>query len=187
MAASGWCVVIPYHDDPNVILETARQQAFADGGYSAPVIEPEFLHEIEFFSVDEETRAELIAEFNLEPLTGPIGEVGIDGLVDWLESKYASGEFARLDELLALQCVSSSGTHSMLDIYEIAPARKGDAIYPLADSELLRLYGTTQPAKPLEFIVESDDTLYSRGEGIYFTFFEDGKPIGIYIEGASGD
>jgi hypothetical protein len=97
-----------------------------------------------------------------------------------------------MEELEALRCLSTSGTHSILDISGVSPSRADGAIYPLSDESIVSLFGTDQPTRGMiERWAKRDDParydLYKRWQGFYFTVYKDGQPDEIYIEGASGD
>jgi hypothetical protein len=181
----------------NRVLDELRRDVLARGDYQEPGVDLDFLDEIGFFEAGEEARDSMMAEFTLGPLRWAIDRFGMDGLRAWLESQHWSPDLRRarprsMEELEALQCVSTAGTHSVLDISRISPEPAYGAISPLAEDALVRFFGTDRPTRS---IVEAwyarrdltGESPFERDQGIYFTVYKDGQPDEIDIEGASGD
>jgi hypothetical protein len=191
MGATGWSYTVPYEADMNKVLDDLHRDVFLRGAYRRPIPIFEALEELGFLEADEETREDLIRECGLEPLRAPIERVGPDGLRDWLEALYDAPKLQNMEELAALQCLSESGTHSILDIESVGQTRADDGIYPLPREFLLRYVGTAEPNRAaVEKLRERGMLLgeaYERGQGVYVILYRDGKPDEIYIEGASGD
>lgn len=179
------------------VLDDLRRDVLARGGYEEPGVELDFLDEVGFFEADEEAREAMMAEFTLEPLRWAIERFGMDGLRGWLESQQWSPNLQgprprTMEELEALRCLSTGGTHSILDISGVSLSRANGAIYPLSGESLVSLFGTDQPTRGMiERWAKRDDParydLYKRWQGFYVTVYMDGQPDQIYIEGASGD
>ncbi len=191
MGATGWTYTVPYQPDMNKVLDDLRRDVFLRGAYQRPCPIFELLEELEFLEADEETREGLIRECGLEPLRAPLERVGPEGLRDWLKALYNAPKLQNMEALAALQCLSESGTHSILDIGSVGQTRADGGIYPLPRDLLLQCFGTAEPTRhAVEKRRERDilsDEAYERGQGVYFTLCRDGKPDEIYIEGASGD
>jgi hypothetical protein len=197
LAATGWQYFVPYRPDIDRVLDDLRSDVLARGAYEEPGVELDFLDEIGFSEADEPAREAMMAEYGLEPLGWAIDRFGIEGLRGWLESqRWSPGRRAptgrSMEELEALRCVSTSGTHSILDIEGISPARADGAIYPLPGEVLVSLLGTDRPTRSsVERWRGRDDParndLYERWQGFYVILYQDGEPDEIYIEGASGD
>jgi hypothetical protein len=191
MGASGWTYTVAYQSDVTKVLDDLRRDVFLRGEYERPAPDVNFLEELGFFDVDDETREALIGECGLEPLRAPLARVGLDGLRDYIRFLYDAPKLRDLDELMALQCISTEGTHSILDIVGVGQTPADGSIFPLPVDFLQRYFGTAEPTRAA--VEESRardvvlDEAYERGQGIYFTLYQDGRPEAIYIEGASGD
>jgi len=87
----------------------------------------------------------------------------------------------------ALKDADADGTRSILDIDHISVRPEFNAASPLPPNELVRLFGTEQPAH--EMIEQSDQLweILERGQGIYITVYKDGRPDEIYFAGYSFD
>jgi len=179
------------------VLDDLRRDVLARGDYEEPGVELDFLDEVGFFEADQEARGAMMAEYTLEPLRWAIERFGMDGLRGWLESQQWSPGLRKprprsMEELEALRCLSTSGTHSILDIGGVSPSRADGAIYPLTGGLLVSFFGVDQPTRSMvEGWQEWDDParydLYERSQGFYVTVYKDSHPGEIYIEGASGD
>jgi len=79
------------------------------------------------------------------------------------------------------------GTRSILDLTAISETPDFCAAAPLANEDLHRYFGTTQPTK--ELVSRKLNFLGSvgRGQGVYFTVFEAGKPSELFFGGYSFD
>ena len=100
---------------------------------------------------------------------------------------------APMEELEALRCVSTGGTHSILDIKGISPARADGAIYPLARARCSCRSSALRPADPprRRAVAGAGRPGSQRPvravAGVLCHLYKDGEPDEIYIEGASGD
>lgn len=191
MAATGWSYVVPYRSDMAKVLDDLRRDVFLRGAYQRPVPEPEFLEEIGLFEADEGARDELLHAYGLNALRPPIEQVGLEGLRDWLQALYDAPQLQDPGQLAALQCLSSGGTHSILDIEGVSETPAAGSLFPLPQELLRRYFGTAEPTRAsVEELhrrnIQMADA-YDRGQGIYFPLHREGRPEEIYIEGASGD
>ncbi len=87
----------------------------------------------------------------------------------------------------ALEASEADGTRSILDIEHVSEQPDYQAVCPLPDSELIRLYGTNQPST--KSVSENMDFFRNieRGQGIYIMTFKDGKHDSILFAGVSFD
>ncbi len=85
------------------------------------------------------------------------------------------------------QC-AEEGTHSILDVHYLSEDRGLGAAFPMPESVMLELYGTTKPTRALveEKAMERNEDL-DRWECWYHVVYEDGAPSELYFEGCSGD
>jgi len=121
--------------------------------------------------MDKEETSEYFEEFQkLQALPEPIS---IDTLIQW------NGE---------------EGTHSIIDISEIALTPSFGAVAPLSNEELVRFFGTDKPTRAMVESKEADLTRFLqqeldryRGEGTYIIVYQNGEPDEIYFVGYSGD
>jgi hypothetical protein len=197
LGATGWQYYVPYQPDMTRVLDDLRRDLLARGDYEEPGVELDFLDEVGFFEADEEAREAMMAEYTLEPLRWAIERFGMDSLRGWLESQQWSPDLRgprprTMEELEALRCLSTSGTHSILDISQVSPTRADGAIYPLSGELLVPIFGTDRPTRSVvaEWQERDDPArydLYERWQGFYVTVYKDSEPDEIYIEGASGD
>ncbi len=189
MGATGWSYFVPYEADVSAALERLQAAVFERGTYERPALELEFLEEMEFFTVTAEEREELLSEYGLSPLRRLIAEVGLDGLRSRLETLAAAPELTNRADLEALQCLSSSGTHSILDMRGISPLREFGTVSPLPAERLRELYGTETPTRAQvtdsrRLIPEADERFY----GVVFPVHDSsGTPTHLYFVGTSGD
>jgi hypothetical protein len=92
----------------------------------------------------------------------------------------------------AMVATLQSGTHSIIDVVEIADLpwqEDGYGIYPIPQEDVLRIFGTLKPTHNQVGSIDSyDEGLeYSRFQGFYLIVYKDGEPNEIYFEGASGN
>lgn len=85
------------------------------------------------------------------------------------------------------------GTHSILDIDHVAPVSEFEALFPLSETQLTDLFGTTRPTRAdldrWRHRAPSDEEppLYRHWEGISIVIYKDDIPDELYFQGASGD
>jgi hypothetical protein len=86
----------------------------------------------------------------------------------------------------ALRASMEDGTRSILDMNSVSESVDYCVVCPLPQSELLRLYGTTQPTremvKEMQFLKDAE-----RGQGMYIILYKDGMPSEILFAGCSFD
>lgn len=87
----------------------------------------------------------------------------------------------------ALAAAAEDGTRSILDLDHVSHDPEFGAVAPLADAELMSLYGTTQPTRQMveqgmEFLEAVE-----RGQGVYVVLYRDGQPDEICFAGYSFD
>jgi len=94
-------------------------------------------------------------------------------------------QHSSIDE--AVKASLDTGTRSILDIQRIANELDYQAVSPLPDEELLRLYGTTEPTREqVEAAMEFYEML-DRGQGFYLVTYRAGSPHQILFAGYSFD
>jgi len=84
---------------------------------------------------------------------------------------------------------AESGTCSILDIRAVAAQVEPGVTAPLADAELVTLFGSSQPAAA-ELTAERESELYdrlTRGDSLYVVLHEAGKPSEVVFYGYSWD
>lgn len=94
-------------------------------------------------------------------------------------------QHASIDE--ARMAAAEEGTHSILDLSQIADEADFCAAAPVNGATLRELYGTEQPTR--EQIEEDAGFLedVDRGHGVYVVTYRDGQPDQIYFGGYSFD
>jgi hypothetical protein len=87
----------------------------------------------------------------------------------------------------ALANMEDQGTASILDITDVSPTPEFCAVSPLPDEELESYFGTTEPTH--EMILENQDFFepIERGQGIYMTVYNNGRPSEYFFAGYSFD
>jgi hypothetical protein len=88
----------------------------------------------------------------------------------------------------AQEDADADGTRSILDMEHVAAEPDYGVVAPLAEDELLALFGTDKPTR--EMIEESDELFepLERGKGIYIVAYgDDGRPSEIFFAGYSFD
>jgi hypothetical protein len=87
----------------------------------------------------------------------------------------------------ALKISDTTGTRSILDMDRVTDTPELGAVSPLRPQTLRELFGTEQPT--LDAIEKSDEFIdrLERGQGVYITLYQQGKPEQIYFAGYSYD
>jgi hypothetical protein len=175
MGASGWAYFVPYQTDTFKALQELREATFQRGGYYQ---RPPFWRDMTFEdflppepSLTDEEKADDLAEFQkLHALPEP---TSIETLIQWN---------------------AEDGTHSIIDISEIAPIAGFGAAAPLSSEELKRFFVTDKPTRAMIESKERDlgrflqqDIGRYRYEATYIIVYKDGEPAEIYFTGYSGD
>ncbi|HEX3247826.1 MAG TPA: hypothetical protein VHS05_00255 [Pyrinomonadaceae bacterium] len=87
----------------------------------------------------------------------------------------------------AMEDADADGTRSILDMERISDTPDYGAVVPLAEDELLDLFGTGKPTRKM---IEDNDDLFERlerGQGVYLIAYQDEEPSEIYFAGYSYD
>ena len=175
MGASGWNYFVLYQPDISRALQELRESIFQQGKYYQrdpywkDMTFEEFLPPDPDFS--EEDKADYLAEFQaLQALPEP---TSIETLLKW------NGE---------------DGTHSIIDINEVASASSFGAVAPLSNEELKRFFGTEKPTREMIENKERELAVFlqrelgrDRWEGTYIVVYKENEPVEIYFTGYSGD
>jgi hypothetical protein len=87
----------------------------------------------------------------------------------------------------AIEDADADGTRSILDMMTVAATSDYNAVAPLPEEDLMRLFGTTKPTR--EMIEESDDLydVLERGQGVYIISYKGEQPAEIFFAGYSFD
>lgn len=175
MGASDWDYFVPYQSDFSKALQELREAVFGQGKY---YLRPAYWKDMTFeeflppdLGLAEDDKADYLAEFQrMQALPEP---TSIETLMEW------NGE---------------EGTHSILDIDEIAPTPRIGAVAPLSNEELDRFFGTDKPTREMIKSKEQDLSTFLqqglgryRGEATYIIVYKDNEPNEIYFTGYSGD
>jgi hypothetical protein len=173
MGASGWNYFVPYQSDISKALQELRAAVFQRGEYYQrdPSWKDMTFEDFLPPGMDEEETAEFLEEFQrLQALPEP---TSIETLIEW------NGE---------------EGTHSIIDIHEIAPTPSFGAAAPLSSDELKTFFGTDKSTREMIENKEYDLAVFlqndlgrSRWEGTYIVVYKENDPTEIYFTGYSGD
>ena len=163
MGASDWNYFVPYQQDLSQALQTLRQLVFDKGAYYK--------------------RAEFLArilEFQPDDLR--------DRLNEEIVRQQALPPPKSIDELLERN--GEEGTHSIIDIEAVSAERGLEVASPLAEHELMDVFGTLQPSR--EMVAEKEQArilakFRRRWEALYIVVYQDGQPSEIFFRGYSGD
>lgn len=101
--------------------------------------------------------------------------------------RYRGSELEPLSMEEAFANMEADGTASILDIMMVSDESNFCAVAPLARETLISIYGTDQPTRAM---VEGRQDFYEdieRGQGVYFTVYEDGRPHELCFAGYSFD
>ena len=120
-------------------------------------------------------------------------EDNIQAALDKLrEREFRAGRFrgsdlnpATIEE--AMENMDADGTGSILDISSVADEPDFCTVAPLPPEELVRLFGTERPTRPM---IEANTDFYEdieRGQGVYIIAYKDDKPSEIFFGGYSFD
>jgi hypothetical protein len=120
-------------------------------------------------------------------------EASVEAALEKLRQRvFEAGDFfgsemnpATLEE--AMENMGEAGTASILDMMQISDSPELFSVYPLSDSRLKSLFGTTQPTHQM---VEANLDVYddvNRGLGTYIVVYKDGKPNEYFFAGYSFD
>ncbi len=175
MGASGWSYFVPYQTDIFKVLQELREAVFQKGEYYQRDPYWKDMTFEEFLPPDpdltEEDKADYLAEFQeLQALPEP---TSIETLLKWN---------------------AEDGTHSIIDMKEVASMSSFGAVAPLSNEELRRFFGTEKPAREMIESKEEDLAVFlkkeigrARWEGTYIAVYKENEPAEIYFTGYSGD
>lgn len=163
MGASDWNYIVPYQANIGQALQALRQLVFEQGAYYKRA---EFLARILEFQPDD-LQDRLQDEINRQQTLPP--PTSIAGLLE------RNGE---------------EGTHSIIDIEAVSMERGFRIASPLAEQELIDLFGTQPPSR--EMVADKEQarilaTFRRRWEALYIVVYKDGQPTEIFFRGFSGD
>jgi hypothetical protein len=170
VGASGWSYTVPYQDDIDAALQDLRWQVYRSDDYYKQPDDP---------SLDL-TESEFVAT---------LGSRDSDGIYDFILDEWRiSRSLPRPsdpDTLLNFQ--RDSGTHSIIDIRRVDREPGYYVAAPLADADLVAVFGTTQPS--LDQVKTTSSPVLGRGRwhGTYIVAYDNGQPSHIHFFGYSGD
>ena len=169
MGASAWGYFTPYKENVQEALEELRQKEFQEGRYYRPGANLP------------DTFEEWIKQLNLPAEKAQHYREGFNNLKSSSKIKPSS-----IEELFELN--KESGTHSILDIFEIGTSTDEDQSGTITNEDLVRLFGVDTPDHQM---VEEKavDLLDFRGRFLctYVVVYKDGQPDELFFTGYSGD
>lgn len=193
MAASGWNFIVEFDGDVKKLLSTLHADTWERRRFELPYGEPEFLGEIEFFTVDDDERNDMADEYGLRPLLLVAERIGFENFSPWYLERIQSGEVSTLEELRAMQCVSSDGTHSPLDIFNVTDGPEDFSLCPMTSDQIVEVFGTRKVDRgevaEMEkmYVACKIPGAYARWQAVYCPLYTDDCVTHAYVEGASGD
>ncbi len=101
--------------------------------------------------------------------------------------RYRGSELEPQSMEAAFANMEADGTASILDIMMVSDEPNFCAVAPLAADTLKGIYGTDQPTRAM---VERRQDFYEdieRGQGVFFTVYNDGRPHELCFAGYSFD
>jgi hypothetical protein len=198
MGATTWDYFTPYDADAGAALQRLREQVFREGSYERVTLSPEELESVKPKPVvvdpavpleQQMRRQEGETFFQWVARIQQMSEI-ISGKTPKPEPDY-SKKPETIDELLEEQ--GESGTHSVLDIRQVADEPEFGAVSPMPPEELVKLFGTDKPTRKMvedkagDYDLVEHPLVSERWQGVYFTVYRDGKPNEFYFIGTSGD
>jgi hypothetical protein len=131
-------------------------------------------------------------QYGLRPMLAIAERVGLDNFVPWCVARMRDQRVDSFEELRAMQCLSSSGTHSPLDLYGISDSPKDFRLFPLTGEQIVKVFGKTRvdlaDVSSMEmFVYRSIPAAYARWQGVFVPVYTGDRITHAYIEGASGD
>ena len=192
MGGTSWSYIVPYQDDIKKAFQELSQEVFDRGDFERPLDALYGLNELDgagFFSADDQERQEIIAQYSVEALNVLVERVGLNNLRAELRSLTDAATLSSLDDLRALQCLSTEGTDSILDIGPIDSEQGFGSIVPVPPEQLVKLFGTDKPSRRMIKDAEYTGKLDPgpRLQGVYIVGYKDGRPTTIHFIGSSGD
>ncbi|WP_425397727.1 hypothetical protein [Aeoliella sp.] len=192
MAASGWNYLVEFDGTAKALLHKVQQQAFVAGKYQIPIVESEFLDEIEFFDVGDVEREDIVEHYGLQPLLAQANKIGLNNIVPWCIERMHENRVKTIDELRAMQCLSSSGTHSPLDISGVSEVPADFRLFPLTRQQIARTFGvdrvTLDHVSSMDmYVARAIPDAYAPWQAVFVPVYENVSLTHAYVEGASGD
>lgn len=206
MGATGWTYYTPYISDAGAALERLRQETFRAGAYKKPGgdhrkglemllqyhsarnnqdgVEAARMAMNMLDAVESGSDALLTPE-ELRSLNQARALKAAGGYIPWLKRK-RTRSWSTIEELL--DDAAENGTHSVLDITQVASRRQYGAAAPLSKRELKTAFGTETPTRA---DLETGDWSFEEGlerwQAAYFVVYENGRPSEYCFVGCSGD
>jgi hypothetical protein len=180
VGASGWHVRVPYQDDICTALQRARQDAYDRG---------------EFYRQEPNELARSMSEqeyvaWGVAQSEGLVPEVeGWEPTWDEYRDEWRAAQVNVTGPDSLLDAQPFSGTHSIIDMTQIAEEPDYNVVAAVPADELLRLFGTARPsAAEIEAaILQGSLRGFARWHGMFLIAFTDDQPSEIFFVGYSGD
>jgi hypothetical protein len=212
MGATSWRYYTAYHPDPENALNRLRDEVFERGEYvdMTGSTEDQLRATMKRFGRnpdDAEAQRDIQRNLQLQRAVETGRKEDLEGLDSEERSFVRRMRWVmRISRLLGaappaggkrgkprsipelLNRAEESGTHSILDITEIAPRRREGAAAPLADRIIQKLFGTAQPTRvQVEARWQDVAEALRREHACYVIVYKDGKPDEYAFIGVSGD
>ncbi|WP_254512726.1 hypothetical protein [Anatilimnocola floriformis] len=192
MGATGWTYLREFDGDPERMLRLLHEYVFAERLFQFPHTDISFLEEMDFFEVPDEEREELVEDYGLQPIMSLAERVGLEGVLPWIAEREEDQTVATLDDLRVLQCLSWDGTHSALDICDVADHAKSAHLFPLVEADRIAVFGKErvqfENVVNRRFLIgERRPGAYERLQPVYVPVYTGERLTHAYIEGISGD
>ncbi|MBV1850731.1 hypothetical protein [Catellatospora tritici] len=183
MGASAWHAHVPYQDDLDAALRQARWNAYHARAFYrvAPNETALSMTEDEFVAWSVESQREALLEAfgpdDWEPDDS-------DARTEW---RAAHVVVDGPDSLLEAQ--PYAGTHSVIDMTDVAAEPEFGAVAPVPDELLDQVFGTRRPtpAAVRQAVAEHAVNGFGRWYGAYIIAYEEATPAEISFFGWSGD
>lgn len=206
MGATGWTYYTPYISDPEAALERLRQETFRAGNYKKPGGDSrkglEMLLQyhsdrnnqdgieaarsaMNMLDAVERGSDDLLTPEERRSLNQARALKAAGGYIPWLKKK-RTRSWSTIEELLG--DAADDGTHSILDITQIASRREYGAATPLSKRKLKSTFGTETPTRAdLDVGDWSFEEELDRLQAVYFVVYDNGQPSEYCFVGCSGD
>jgi len=181
MGASGWHARVSYQDDISAALQQARRDAYRRGDFyrMSPNEKARAMDEEEYVAWG-------IAQIkaSVPPELADLEWSGDEHRIEW---RAAQVVVTGPDSLLDAQ--PFSGTHSVIDMTDVADEPGHTMVSPAPQEYLMELFGTTEPTvAAIEAAIEAHAIHgFNRWHGMYLIGYVDNKPVEIFFVGHSGD
>ena len=182
MGASGWSYFVPYQTDISKALQDLREAVFQKGEYYLRDVSE---NDLSFDDVSP-SGLDLTEEERSDYLTI------LQGRQSLLEERETLPKPTSIETLL--QWNAEEGTHSIIDIEQVAQAPSFGVVAPLSNEEIKSFFGTEKPTRTMVENKEGALTVFlqnelgrSRWQGTYIVVYKENEPTEIYFTGYSGD